>query len=589
MSRYVVRLAALAAFGLGLVGCSDERSVTNPTVNAPATVEGFKSLGELRTGYIYGRDRRPLKVTFAVHGELAVIDGDILLGPASAIATSPEQLRSSPRHVPGGPSFGVVIDGLNYRWPGGVVPYVIDPTLPSQSRVTDAIARIKAATPGVNLVPRSGQADYLRFVPSTGCSSYVGRIGGVQSVNLAGDCTTGNTMHEITHALGLYHEQSRCDRNGYVQILYANIQPGFEHNFDSLCLNATDLFAYAEGSIMHYGPYAFSANGQPTIRSLRGLDNLMGQRNGYGTTDVATINQLYPVTSAPWVTRGSMPTPRKQLAAGVVNGLLFAVGGMNGVGAVLTTVQAYNASTNAWTTKASLPAARWRTNGAATINNLMYVAGGIDGTTPGHTKTLYAYNAGSNTWSVKASMPVVGGCGGSGAIAGVLYVLIGCDPTTKPTSGAKGILLRYDPVANTWSTRTSTPGPHQFPAVAVLGGKLYVVGGKNGTGIPTTVVHVYSPSTNTWSTKTPLPSARYSSTAQVVAGKLYIVGGNDAVGAFTNTVYVYDPATNTWNTKATMPTARASLVSGNINGVLYSIGGYNSSSPVLATNEAFTP
>jgi astacin (peptidase family M12A)/Kelch motif protein len=362
-----------------------------------------------------------------------------------------------------------VIDGSLYRWPGGVVPYEIDAALPNQARVTQAIAHIEANTPSVDLIPRSGQADYVRFIPSTVCSSSVGRIGGRQLINLANGCDAGSTVHEITHALGLWHEQSRCDRGGFVEILWANIQTGKEHNFDSYCMNATDLYAYAEGSIMHYGPYAFSANGQPTIRSLRGLDNLMGQRIGYGSTDIATINQLYPPNNTRWVTRATMLTPRKQLAASVLSGVLYTIGGVNAAGTVLTKVEAYNPSTNTWTTKTSLPSARWRTSGAATINSVLYVAGGLGAGTTGHTKTLYAFNAGSNSWSTKAPMPAAGGCGASWPISGILYVMIGCDGTTTPTTGGKGILLRYDPGANTWSTKATAPGAHQYPGVAGVG------------------------------------------------------------------------------------------------------------------------
>jgi N-acetylneuraminic acid mutarotase len=482
----------------------------------------------------------------------------------------------------------VVIDGDARRWPKGVVPYEIDPALPSKSRVTDAIAKIEAATPGVDLVPRSGQADYVRFQPSTGCSSYVGKVGGKQIINLADNCSTGSTMHEITHALGLWHEQSRCDRNTYVQILYANIQAGYEYNFDSLCLNATDLFAYAEGSIMHYGPYAFSANGQPTIRSLRGLDYLMGQRSGYGPTDISTVAQLYP-RSVSWLQRSGMPTARRELAVGTATGLLFAIGGVSAAGSVLTTVEAYNATSNSWTTKAALPAARWRGNGVATINGIIYLAGGVDGTRPGHKNTMYAYNAATNSWSTKASLPVAGGCGGSGAINGIVFVLIGCDSLTSQSTGAKRILLRYDPTANAWSTKAPAPTPHQFPAVAVVGGKLYVVGGKNGAGAATTTVHVYTPSSNSWATKAALPSARYRATAQAVAGKLYVVGGNDAANAYTSTVYVYDPSTNTWSSTATMPTGRANLGSASVNNVLFAVGGQSSASAALSTSESLAP
>ena len=65
------------------------------------------------------------------------------------------------------------------RWPDGVIPYTIDPLLPSQFRVTDAIAQWESQT-GITFVPRVAQTDYVTFRPSTGCSSSLGRVGGQQ-------------------------------------------------------------------------------------------------------------------------------------------------------------------------------------------------------------------------------------------------------------------------------------------------------------------------------------------------------------------------------------------------------------------------
>ena len=581
------RLATTLAL-LALAACARDSSGPSDSPSTRGGGDGGQALPETRSGYIFGRNGQPMRVTYLVREGVGILEGDILLGAADSIPATPDALRRRASHPPRGLSLGVVIDGSAYRWPGGVVPYEIDPALPSPSRVTDAIGKIHASVSGVRLVPRSGQADYVRFVPISGsvCYSYLGRSGGMQTIQLAPGCAAGHTIHEITHALGLFHEQSRCDRDSYVEILYANIQAGFASQFDKHCPDATDLFEYAEGSIMHYSPYAFSANGQPTIRSLRGLDALMGQRSGYGSTDIATVNSLYPGTGGVWVAKASLPTPRKHLAVGSINGVLYAVGGATGAGTPLTKVEAFNPGTNSWNTRASLPAPRWRTNGAVTINNVLYLPGGLATT---HTRTLYAYSPFSNGWTTKAQMPVAGGCGGSAVISSIMYVLVGCDATTSPTSGAKGILLRYDPATNTWSTRAPSPTPHQFPAVAAVGGKLYVIGGKNGSGVTTATGHVYNPATNTWSTKAPLPAARLSATAHALGSRIYVVGGNDALGGYSRAVYAYDPASNTWKAVASMLTARATLGSATTGGILYAIGGASSSTTALGTTEAYTP
>lgn len=288
-----IRSTAALMAALAFAAACDDPSATPTAVDAPALshagAEGFPTPGPAGAGYVIGRDGKPMRVEFEVHGGRAIWQGDIDLGPAESIARTAAELQR-----PDGVRQGVIIDALARRWPGGIVPYVIDPALTSQWRVTDAIAHIEANTDLVDFVPRTTQADYVRIAPSTGCSSAVGRQGGVQTISLATGCGMGSTVHEFLHALGMHHEQSRCDRGGFVQIVWANVQAGREHNFTAQCTGYTDVFAYNEGSIMHYGPTAFSVNGQPTILSLRGLAGQMGQRTALSGTDISTVNHMYP-------------------------------------------------------------------------------------------------------------------------------------------------------------------------------------------------------------------------------------------------------------------------------------------------------
>jgi hypothetical protein len=292
----VRQLRTLAAFAVLLAAaCNDAGTAVRPEeASLQPPPEGFAVRGEIRTGYIIAENGKPMEVTYEIQNGSAIWQGDIDLGPVEWISATAQEAMDRKNQKRPGVNLGVAIDGSTYRWPGGVVPYVIPSGFPSPSRITDAIAHIEANTGIVDFVVRTTQANYIQFQTSTGCSSNVGRVGGRQYVNLASGCSTGNTIHELLHALGMFHEHTRCDRDTYVTINTANITSGYSGNFTKQCTNASDYSTYAEGSIMHYGPTAFSSNGLPTIVSKRGLDSQMGQRTGMNSTDKTTINTLYP-------------------------------------------------------------------------------------------------------------------------------------------------------------------------------------------------------------------------------------------------------------------------------------------------------
>lgn len=187
------------------------------------------------------------------------------------------------------------------RWPQGVVPFEMAEDLPFKNKlaVLQAVNHWQEKT-NVEFVEltsknRSQYSDYIAFVPASGttCSSFVGKEGGRQEINLSPRCTTMNTVHEIGHALGLWHEQSRADRANFIRILWENIEEEHKYNFDQHLTDGKDFGAYDYQSIMHYGAYSFSKNGQKTIVPL--IDDVeIGQRKQLSEKDIAAINTMYP-------------------------------------------------------------------------------------------------------------------------------------------------------------------------------------------------------------------------------------------------------------------------------------------------------
>ncbi|XP_023701310.2 hatching enzyme 1.2 isoform X2 [Paramormyrops kingsleyae] len=171
------------------------------------------------------------------------------------------------------------------------VPFVIGPALKNKTADIRGALELISQKTCVVFEERTTETDYLELVIGDGCASSVGHCGGRQLVFIGKKCATGNICHELLHALGFYHEHARGDRDDYITVQYQNIKPGKKEEFFKKDIDNQGL-PYDLNSIMHYGSYAFSANGQPTI-VVKKKGAVIGQRKGLSDLDVQRLRKLY--------------------------------------------------------------------------------------------------------------------------------------------------------------------------------------------------------------------------------------------------------------------------------------------------------
>ena len=293
-----------------------------------------------------------------------------------------------------------------------------------------------------------------------------------------------------------------------------------------------------------------------------------------------TIGPSFTVVAAnSWTTNAPLPLPRGDLAAGVINGVLYAVGG--GGGGIFGNVDAYDPAANSWTAKAALPTPR-ALLAAGVVNGVLYALGGVDqsGNVVG---TVEAYDPVTNSWSTRAPLPTPRSFLAAAVVNGVLYAVGG----RLQNGNEVGTVEAYDPVANSWTARAPLPTPRYNLATGVINGSLFAVGGQTQSTV-LNAVESYDPVTDSWTARAALPTARAALAAGVVSNVLYAIGGSGQSGV-TGTVEAYDAAADSWAARAPLPTPRFYLAAGVIGGVVYAVGGLDQLANNVGTVEAYYP
>ncbi len=280
----------------------------------------------------------------------------------------------------------------------------------------------------------------------------------------------------------------------------------------------------------------------------------------------------------PWSAMALLPLARWGLAAGVLNGFVYAIGGADAAGQPLGTVEAYDPFGDAWSPRAALPTPRSGLAAVAIAGRIYAVGGTGAGGVP--LELVEIYDPATDQWSTEPSttplyeartdfctgtpdgqfFPLVGGHTGSGQTT-VVWVYNTQDPSVP--------LLR---------TNNDLPVAQDYhPACEVVAGNLYALGGRSSTpGSGNTWLDANSFldwTTGLWRARAPLPTAREGLSSGQAGGLVYAIGGLDAAGQALATVEAYDPAADAWHGKAPLPTARERAAAVSLYGRIFVLGG----------------
>ena len=306
----------------------------------------------------------------------------------------------------------------------------------------------------------------------------------------------------------------------------------------------------------------------------------------------ASESNLAVTDSGSWVSKANMPTARSRFSVSVVDGKIYTIGGIVKGGYSSegqSAVEEYDPETNVWKKKAGMPTARmWLTT--AVVNGKIYAIGGLDSYLGKVLRTVEVYDPILDSWTRKADMHTARRSLSSAVVNGKIYVIGGTDTTCCPPSKLFCLVEEYDPVTGVWTKKADMPTSRIGASLCTVDKKIYAIGGC-GLSSGLQVVEVYDPKVDIWTAKSEMLTKRLGHSASVVDGKIYVIGGTPwGPEKPHKTMEEYNLHTDTWTTTGYMVTPRMSLGAGVVDGKIYVIGGqiYYDRMP-LAISEEYDP
>lgn len=297
--------------------------------------------------------------------------------------------------------------------------------------------------------------------------------------------------------------------------------------------------------------------------------------------------------SGQWTSKTVLPVNLSDYQAVSHKTHVYVIGGQKGcissdtcAGTVVNTVYQYDTKLDKYTTKAAMPAVRFR-YASAVVGDKIYIIGGLTADTPtGMLKTTLIYDITNDSWSTGPNMATGRSDTCAAVVGSKIYVVAGYQ-SIDPINVLDTVeVLDTAAASPAWTSAPSLPAKRGDITCASSGGKVYAIGGyydPTGTWKPTAfhdTMFEFTPGAAAWAEKAKMPSSRGDKAAVTMSdGSIIVVGGEthareEQSQIAAHPVEQYYPAHDTWVPKASIPTARFRFGAAQVDDIVYAMGGH---------------